>query len=105
MGFKMINEWFICSNCWKEITKHPTWSARNHCPFCLHSMHLDDKIPWDRMSICEGIMTPVDIEHRKWKWYMIVHECKKCAKKSLNKLAPDDNYLPFMKTRSHKLMW
>jgi len=46
MWFKMINESFVCENCSKEILKHPEWSARNHCPFCLHSKHLDKDFPW-----------------------------------------------------------
>jgi len=45
MAFKMINESFTCGNCGKQITKHPEGSARNHCPFCLYSKHLDKDFP------------------------------------------------------------
>jgi DNA-directed RNA polymerase subunit RPC12/RpoP len=41
----MINESFTCENCGKEIEKHPEGSARNHCPYCLSSKHLDDTFP------------------------------------------------------------
>jgi len=97
MWFKMINENFICENCNKKIDKHPEWSARNHCPFCLYSMHLDEKFPWDRLSNCHWLMKPIDIDYKKNKWNMIKHKCLKCSKEILNKIAPDDNFLEFIK--------
>lgn len=100
MWFIMINESFICENCWKEVTKHPNWSARNHCPFCLYSKHLDEKKPWDRLSSCFWLMKPIDIDFKKNKWNMIKHKCEKCSKEILNKVAPDDNFLEFVKNRN-----
>jgi hypothetical protein len=97
MWFKMINEWFICENCQKQIIKHKTGSARNHCPFCLYSKHLDDKFPWDRKSDCLWLMTPVWMEYKKNKWNMLIHKCNKCTKTILNKIADDDNFLEFVK--------
>lgn len=104
MAFKMKNEDFVCENCKKDIIKHPEWSARNHCPFCLHSKHLDDIFPWDRNSNCSWIMVPVDIDYRKNKWYMVKHKCKKCSKEILNKVAPDDDFLSFVKKRNKVIM-
>lgn len=98
MWFTMINENFLCENCGKEISKHPTGSARNHCPYCLFSKHLDDTIPWDRASICKGLMAPSGVDFRKNKWWMIKHTCKKCGKVMVNKIAPDDYYVDFIKT-------
>ena len=98
MGFTMINESFLCENCDKEIWKHPTWSARNHCPHCLYSKHLDWSMPWDRLSNCASLMQPIWIDHKKNKWIMIKHRCIKCGKEMLNKLAPDDNFLEFQNT-------
>jgi hypothetical protein len=63
----MINENFICENCGFEVTKHPEGSARNHCPNCLYSKHLDQDFPGDRASDCGGIMQPVGIDHKKNK--------------------------------------
>lgn len=97
MWFKMINDNFICENCWEEVVKHPEGSARNHCPICLHSKHLDQDFPWDRLSTCEWLMQPVWIDHKKNKWDMIKHRCKKCRKEILNKVAPDDNFIDFVK--------
>lgn len=97
MSFIMLNETFICENCRKFVEKHPEWSARNHCPFCLASKHLDKDFPGDRLSECMGLMVPSGIDHKKNKWWMVKHKCKKCRKEILNKVAPDDNYLDFIK--------
>lgn len=99
----MLNENFVCENCKREVLKHPEWSARNHCPFCLYSKHLDEKFPWDRDSVCEWLMKPVDLDHKKNKWYMLKHKCLKCNKEILNKLAPDDEILDFVKIRNKEL--
>ncbi|MDQ7009227.1 MAG: RNHCP domain-containing protein [Candidatus Gracilibacteria bacterium] len=95
--FTMINEGFSCENCGKEITKHPTGSARNHCPFCLYSKHLDEKYPGDRLSECFGLMLPVGIDFKKNKGNMIRHRCNKCSKEILNQVAPDDKFLDLVK--------
>ena len=100
MWFKMINEDFLCEHCGFEIKKHPEWSARNHCPFCLYSKHMDDSYPWDRLSKCLWIMKPIDIDFKKNKWNMVKHKCIKCGKEILNKIAPDDAFLEFVEKRN-----
>ncbi len=97
MSFKMLNENFQCENCGKTIEKHPEWSARNHCPFCMYSKHLDDKFPGDRASNCHSLMNPIWIDNKKNKWRMIKHKCIKCGKEILNKVAPDDNFVDFVR--------
>ena len=97
MWFKMINDSFECENCHKDIKKHPEWSARNHCPYCLYSKHLDKQFPWDRDSDCLWIMKPIWIDYKKNKWNMVKHKCVKCSKEILNKIAPDDDFLNFVK--------
>jgi DNA-directed RNA polymerase subunit RPC12/RpoP len=97
MGFIMKNESFNCDYCKKEVSKHPSWSARNHCPFCLYSKHLDDTTPWDRNSECYGTMKAVWKDFKKNKGWMIQHECQKCHKKILNKIAEDDDVIVFGK--------
>ncbi len=96
MWFTMINDSFACENCGTQIEKHPEGSARNHCPVCLYSKHLDDVTPGDRASTCHGMMEPIWIDYKKNKWNMIRHRCMKCGKEMLNKLAPDDNFLDFI---------
>ncbi|MCH2188648.1 RNHCP domain-containing protein [Candidatus Gracilibacteria bacterium] len=93
----MKNETFECEKCGVVVEKHPDGSARNHCPVCLYSKHLDKDFPGDRASDCHGLMKPVGVEYRKNKGNMIVHKCEKCGKEILNKLAPDDDFISFLK--------
>ena len=43
--FTEIDEEFVCENCGKKVPKLG-YSCRNHCPYCLHSKHVD-KNPGD----------------------------------------------------------
>ena len=45
---------FICAHCGKEV-QPLGYTSRNHCPFCLWSLHLDEN-PGDRASDCGGQM-------------------------------------------------
>lgn len=103
MWFIMINESFVCEKCNKKVVSHKTWSARNHCPFCLYSKHLDKEFPWDRKSECFWLMKPVDIDYRRNKGYMIKHICLICEKTILNKVAEDDDFLEFVKKRNKEI--
>lgn len=94
--FTMINTSFDCENCGETVSIHPEWSARNHCPRCLHSKHLDLDFPWDRLSECYWMMKPVWIDYKKNKWNMIKHRCILCKKEILNKVAPDDDFITFI---------
>ena len=102
MGFIMINESFSCGHCGREVPLHPTGSARNHCPHCLYSLHVDDMKPGDRASKCHGLMEPIWIDHRKNKWDMIRHKCQKCSKEMVNMIAPDDEFLRFVRELNKK---
>jgi len=97
MGFIMRNETFKCEHCGANVDLHPTGSARNHCPVCLYSLHVDNVIPGDRLSDCHGLMVPVGIDYRKNKWDMIRHRCTKCHKEMLNIVAPDDDFIGFVR--------
>ena len=73
---------FKCKNCGKDVdtegyigTKH-----RNHCPYCLHSKHLDIN-PGDRLSSCHGIMKPIAIDNAKGGKYKIVYVCQNCGER------------------------
>lgn len=49
---------YICKNCKKEVSyKAPGTKNRNHCPYCLYSVHVDNSIG-DRKSKCWGLMVP-----------------------------------------------
>ena len=58
--FTEIDEEFICENCGKKVPELG-YSCRNHCPYCLHSKHLDIN-PGDRAEDCCGILEPIGIE-------------------------------------------
>lgn len=84
---------FKCVNCYKQISfsKNIGTANRNHCPFCLWSLHVDLKIPGDRKSNCHGLMKPTALAFKKDSEIMLVHECQKCGKVSINRIAGDDD--------------
>ena len=59
-NFTKIDEEFICENCGKKVSKLG-YTCRNHCPYCLHSKHLDIN-PGDRKEACHGLLKPVGAE-------------------------------------------
>ena len=94
MSRKSENTNFICAHCGKTVIALTNGSYRNHCPFCLYSLHVDEGIG-DRQSFCLGLMEPTGIVYNSKKGYQIVHVCRKCNIKRLNRIAentemPDD---------------
>ena len=87
--FTVIDKEFECENCGKHVKKLG-YSCRNHCPYCLHSKHLDKK-PGDRAESCHGDLEPVSLEIDGKKGYVIIFKCKKCCQIRKNKAAEDDN--------------
>ena len=87
--FTEIDEEFICDNCGKKVPILK-YSCRNHCPYCLHSKHVD-KNPGDRAEECHGDLEPVSLEIDSKKGYVIVFKCKKFVMIRKNKAAKDDN--------------
>ena len=73
-NFTEIDEEFICDNCGKKVKKLG-YSCRNHCPYCLHSKHVD-KNPGDRKEECKGDLEPIGLEINSKKGYVIVFKCK-----------------------------
>ena len=63
---------------------------RNHCPICLHSLHLDID-PGDRASECGSVMDPIAVWVRRGGEWAIVHRCRGCGALSSNRIAADDN--------------
>ena len=86
--FNMIDEPFVCKNCKKEV-KTLEYSARDHCPFCLYSKHVDIN-PGDRANECRGLLRPIEIEKFK-NLYKIIYKCEKCGSIHKNIMAVDDN--------------
>lgn len=87
--FNMIDEKFICENCGMEVNVLG-YTARDHCPHCLYSKHLDIN-PGDRKSTCHGLMKPIGIEKYK-NSYKIIYSCDKCHQTHKNIMAIDDDF-------------
>ena len=82
---------FVCVKCGATAATSGAGSAhRNHCPRCLHSVHLD-KVPGDRLAMCGGMMEPVSVWVRKSGEWALVHRCRECGAMSSNRIAADDN--------------
>jgi hypothetical protein len=84
------NHGFICRYCNRDIPPAPK-TARNHCPHCFYSLHVDAMIPGDRLETCGGLMKPAAIFQKNGKW-VVIHLCEKCGIERRNRLAPDDNF-------------
>lgn len=89
------NEGFVCQHCGKKVEqagRGTGTSYRDHCPFCLWSRHVDDKVPGDRRSQCRGLMPPIGVETRRTGEFVLLHRCQICQKLSKNRLAGDDDF-------------
>ena len=86
--FNMIDEQFICENCGK-VVEPAGYTARDHCPYCLYSKHVDIN-PGDRKNSCKGLLKPVGIEKFK-DTYKIVYKCESCNQEHKNIVAKDDD--------------
>ncbi len=90
--FRKNDSGFICANCGKEV-KPLGYTSRNHCPFCLFSLHLDIN-PGDRASGCGGLLEPVKVETDPKKGFIIVSKCRKCGEIKRNKAANEASVQP-----------
>lgn len=93
---------FTCKFCGWTVSAQPEISGvvnRNHCPFCLHSRHVDLFAPGDRLCACKGLMAPVGLTFKatldKYALetngeLMLVHCCTDCGALSINRIAADD---------------
>lgn len=90
------NESFTCKVCGRLVVPNGAGSDhRNHCPYCLTSMHLDIE-PGDREADCGEAMEPVAVWVRKNGEWAIIHRCKICGALSSNRIAADDNPMKLM---------
>ena len=98
--FTMRDEDFECLVCHHQVTKLG-YTARDHCPKCLCSRHVDVK-PGDRQATCLGILRPVAVEKFK-DTYKIVYKCDKCGIIKKNIMAKDDNMNLIIEIMSHPI--
>lgn len=84
-------EQFVCKSCGRMVTPEGAGTGhRNHCPYCLNSVHVDD-LPGDRAAACGGIMEPVGIWVKKNREWALIHHCVRCGHLNANRIAADDN--------------
>lgn len=82
---------FICKNCGQKVSEKAYGTKnRNHCPFCLRSLHVDLEIG-GRNSECGGIMHPIGKFYKKDGEEMLVHKCEVCGFVRWNRVAGDDS--------------
>lgn len=84
----MINEDFICENCGYYVEKS-SYTARDHCPMCLYSKHVDIN-PGDRANSCCGLLKPIGVEKFK-DTFKIIYRCESCGDLHKNIVHNDDN--------------
>ena len=93
-NFIAHDDGFTCLNCKKKV-KPLGRGCRNHCPFCLFSLHVDRAVPGDRQSTCHSLMKPLRLEAGSRKGFLgydLLHECTGCKKQIKNLLAEDDDW-------------
>jgi hypothetical protein len=88
---KRSGKQFVCRYCGRTVSAAaPGTHHRNHCPWCLRSIHLD-KQAGDRASSCDSIMEPIAISIRQGNEWVLIHRCNKCGVLKENRIAGDDN--------------
>ncbi|WP_026961941.1 RNHCP domain-containing protein [Alicyclobacillus herbarius] len=90
--FTVRNESFECAHCGRMVPP-ASRTCRNHCPYCLYSVHLDE-FPGDRAADCGGLMQPIAVMHHSKKGYQLVHRCLKCGTERRNIALLDDPIEP-----------
>ena len=90
MSRRNENVGFKCDYCGSEVASLNNGSYRNHCPFCLHSKHVDI-FPGDRENPCRGLMRPVELKHNPKKGWQLIHRCTSCGHQQANIVASDSN--------------
>lgn len=100
--WQAVDREFRCANCKQMVFLTSVMGTvhRNHCPYCLHSLHVDTK-PGNRASTCHARMEPVCLacKHNGFDKYgnerggdiMLVHSCTGCGTVNINRIAGDDS--------------
>ena len=90
--FTKNDESFVCAHCGR-VVEPLGYSSRNHCPFCLWSIHIDVN-PGDRAEDCHGLLRPVKVLTDPKKGYIIVHKCERCGAIRRNRAANEAKVQP-----------
>lgn len=90
--FTSINERFTCEVCQKEVPPLAK-GCRNHCPYCLHSKHVDIN-PGDRLNDCKGTLKPIGYKTGGKTGITLIFSCLKCGEITHNIAAHEDAVEP-----------
>ncbi len=90
--FTKNDDGFICAHCGKEV-KPLGYTSRDHCPFCLWSVHIDIN-PGDRANECLGNLVPVKAVTDSKKGFIIIYRCDKCGEIHRNRAANEARVQP-----------
>lgn len=94
---------FLCEHCHQTVEARAAGTAhRNHCPWCLWSLHVDLR-PGDRRCGCRGAMEPIAVWVRGDGEWALVHRCTRCGAIRTNRIAGDDNALALMSLAARPL--
>ncbi|MBG0788400.1 MAG: RNHCP domain-containing protein [Anaerolineaceae bacterium] len=108
--FDDFNADFTCKNCGRYVSARTAISGvvnRNHCPYCLHSRHVDLFEAGDRLCACKGVMAPVGLTVKRSRdkyarglqgELMLVHRCETCGGLSINRIAADDDAVKILES-------
>ena len=101
--FEEFNADFTCKHCGHYVSARTAISGvvnRNHCPYCLHSRHVNLFAAGDRLCACKALMAPVGLAFKRTRdkyaggsqgELMLVHRCLGCGALSINRIAADDD--------------
>ena len=82
---------FPCTRCGMPIPSEAAGTHnRNHCPHCLHSLHVDIR-PGDRANPCRGVMEPITLWNKPGGETALIHRCSRCGELIANRVAGDDS--------------
>src|SRR5262245_29602543 len=84
---------FACCHCGEQVLETaPGTKNRNHCPWCLWSLHVaEGQDQHDRDSACRSPMEPIAISAQKDGEWSVVHRCTNCGVVRTNRIAGDDD--------------
>lgn len=90
---QVLTDTFTCVRCGLTVTgTAPGGERRNHCPSCLHSLHVHDRVAGGP-SECRSRMAPISIAVLRNGDWMIIHRCTRCGELTSNPISGDDNQL------------
>ncbi|RBQ18401.1 RNHCP domain protein [Spongiactinospora rosea] len=88
---------FACVRCGLTVTAvGPAGARRNHCPSCLYSQHVIDRVEGGP-SECGSRMAPIAIAVLRDGGWMVIHRCTRCGELTSNPICSDDNQLILMR--------